>query len=295
MRPSSAPVAVIGDALIDELRDPSGTRDFVGGAALNVAVGLARLGVQTTLIAMIGDDADGARIAEFLDQHGVGFVRTIGPNGTSRAISDRRAGEPRYVFNDAAQKRAIDFGPEAQQAIDEAPYTLVSCFPFDDLDQVDQLTASVPHDRRRLIVDPNPRSGMLHSRERFVQGFEAVTGFCELIKVGDDDARILYGAGLDELVSRLADAGVPHVVGTAGRDGAFVRSRSEIVRRPVADLPGDVIDTMGAGDAVLASVVESLVAAGEPDSDAAWGVVLDRAMRVAAATCRHEGALLRVP
>lgn len=291
----SAPVAVIGDALIDELRDESGTRDFVGGAALNVAVGLARLGVPATLIAMIGDDADGARIAEFLDQHGVGFVRTIGPNGTSRAISDRSSGEPRYEFNEAAQKRSIEFGGEARQVIAEAPFALVSCFPLDDLSQVERLAASVPSDRRRLIVDPNPREGMMHSRARFVRGFESLAGLCELVKVGDDDARMLYGAGLDELAGRLADSGVPHVIGTAGRDGAFVRSLSATIMRPIAELPGDVIDTMGAGDAVLASVVQRLVAEGEPDSAAAWGATLERAMLVAAATCRHEGALLREP
>ena len=34
-------VVVVGDALIDELRDDTGVREFVGGAALNVAVGLA--------------------------------------------------------------------------------------------------------------------------------------------------------------------------------------------------------------------------------------------------------------
>ena len=46
-------VVVIGDALIDELRDDAGVKEFVGGAALNVAVGLSRLGVPTTLIAMV--------------------------------------------------------------------------------------------------------------------------------------------------------------------------------------------------------------------------------------------------
>ncbi|MCW4456743.1 carbohydrate kinase family protein [Microbacterium sp. MPKO10] len=295
MHTMSAPVAVIGDALIDELRDETGTRDFVGGAALNVAVGLARLGVPATLIAMVGDDADGARIAEFLHQHGVGFVRTIGPNGSSRAISDRTDGEPRYIFNEAAQKRAIEFGAEARAVIADASFTVVSCFPFDDLAQVGELTASLPRGDRRLVVDPNPREGMLHSRERFVRGFESVAEHSALIKVGDDDARMLYGTELDDLVARLADAGVPHVVGTAGRDGAIVRTGEVTIARPIAELPGAVIDTMGAGDAVLASVAAGLVTAGVPSSPDAWGEVLERAMRVAAATCRHEGALLRQP
>ena len=37
MAEESARVVVIGDALIDELRDDTGVREFVGGAALNVA------------------------------------------------------------------------------------------------------------------------------------------------------------------------------------------------------------------------------------------------------------------
>ena len=49
-------VVVVGDALIDELRDDHGVREFVGGAALNVAVGLAQLGVPATLVAKLGDD-----------------------------------------------------------------------------------------------------------------------------------------------------------------------------------------------------------------------------------------------
>lgn len=64
-------VVVIGDALIDELRDDAGVKEFVGGAALNVAVGLSRLGVPTTLIAMVGDDEAGAKIRAYLDDYGV--------------------------------------------------------------------------------------------------------------------------------------------------------------------------------------------------------------------------------
>ncbi|MCU1632400.1 MAG: hypothetical protein JWM61_1052, partial [Micrococcaceae bacterium] len=64
-------VVVIGDALIDELREPSGSQSFPGGAALIVAVGLTLLGIPATLIAMVGDDADGQRIKDFLNHHDV--------------------------------------------------------------------------------------------------------------------------------------------------------------------------------------------------------------------------------
>src|SRR6188508_1776806 len=104
-------VVVIGDALIDELRDDSGVREFVGGAALNVAVGLSRLGVPATLIAMVGDDDAGSHIRSCLSDFGVELIATPGELGTSRAVSTRSgSGEPEYVFNDAAKGRRIRFG-----------------------------------------------------------------------------------------------------------------------------------------------------------------------------------------
>src|SRR5687767_12336550 len=101
-------VVVIGDALIDELRDEHGVREFVGGAALNVAVGLSRLGVPTTLIAMLGDDEAGEHIRAYLADFGVQLLATPSSLGTSRAVSTRSpSGEPVYEFNAAAQARGL--------------------------------------------------------------------------------------------------------------------------------------------------------------------------------------------
>ena len=67
-----------------------------------------------------------------------------------------------------------------------------------------------------------------------------------------------------------------------------------VVTRPVSSLPGRIVDTMGAGDAAFATAVAGLLEGTPADADA-WGDLLERAMDVAAATCRFEGALLRLP
>src|SRR4051794_41909772 len=95
-------VVVVGDALIDELRGEGGSREFVGGAALNVAVGLAVLGHRPTLLAMVGDDEDGSTIRRFLDDHGVELLATRAPNGPSPAGSDPTAGRPPPRFHTPA-------------------------------------------------------------------------------------------------------------------------------------------------------------------------------------------------
>jgi len=288
-------VVVIGDALIDELRDDSGVREFVGGAALNVAVGLSRLGVPTTLIAMVGDDEAGAHIRAYLADYGVGLISSPSSLGSSRAVSTRSAGgEPVYEFNAAAQARAIDFGAEIRSAIADADIVAVSCYPFDNVAQTRLLSEALEGVSATLAIDPNPRSGMMADRDEFVRGFEALAARAALVKVGEDDSILLYGEPLDALRARLVDVGVDAVLATQGSSGATIEAGEIVVTRPISDLPGRIVDTMGAGDAAFAAAVAALLDGWPADEDA-WGAALERAMDVAAATCRFEGALLRLP
>lgn len=284
---------MIGDALIDEIHDAKGIRELVGGAALNVAVGLRRLGVPVTLIAMVGTDAAGDHIREYLADHDVVLIESQSSHGSSRAIVQRSAdGEPKYVFNEAAQRRSIRYSDAARQAISGAALVAVSCFPFDVEAEVVALSDAVGD--ARLVIDPNPRSGMLHDRAEFVRGFETLVPRAELVKVGADDAALLYDGDLDALRQRLRDLGVDAVLATAGAHGAVLDSDAGVIAAPIAVLPGPIVDTVGAGDATLAAVVEGLIE--EPPSAAAdWQQLLDRAMAIAAATCRAEGGLLRTP
>lgn len=291
----SGRIVVVGDALIDELRDDSGVREFVGGAALNVAVGLSRLGVPAALIAMVGDDEAGEHIRSYLGDFGVELIATTGPHGSSRAVSTRSGGgEPEYVFNEAAKKRRIHFGEAERAAIAEAPFVAVSCFPFDDVAQTLEFAQAVRDAGARLAIDPNPRSGMMSDRAEFVRGFENLAAGSALVKVGEDDATLLYGEPLDALRARLVDLGVGAVLATQGSAGAAIESGMDVVTRPISSLPGRIVDTMGGGDAAFATTIAGLVE-GVPEDADAWGALLERAMDVAAATCRFEGALLRLP
>ncbi|MCU1482133.1 MAG: hypothetical protein JWQ19_2919 [Subtercola sp.] len=340
-------VVVVGDALIDEFRDADGSADFVGGAGLNVAVGLRMLGVPTSLVAMVGADHDGDVIREYLARYDVSLLETVGEFGTSRAVSDRTDGEPRYIFNEAAQHRSLSFDAAARAALADAALVVVSCFPFDNQQQADALfhavggsgaagdgtgvgaaggdaaTAGATHPRR-LVLDPNPRGGMLSDRDVFVRNFERLAATSLVTKIGDEDCELLYSEPLDTVAERLLRGGATSVLATAGRAGAGIRTaRGLRVDVPIAALDGAVVDTMGAGDATLASTAASLfalavgaLAAGGapaaggalagggalpggapavPASEEAWLELLERAMLIAAATCRSRGALLRLP
>jgi fructokinase len=310
--PAARRVTVVGDALIDELRDEHGSREFVGGAALNVAVGLRVLGEDVTLVAMLGDDEPAARIRAYLRDYGVRLVESRSAHGTSRAISDRTDGEPRYEFNEAAKRRGIRFDPAVRRALDDADLVVVSCFPFDDSGQYAALRDAVERPERRLVVDGNPRAGMLADRAAFLGNFEHLAARSLLVKVGDEDAELLLGDSLDTFVHRLAadvgaggvrDAGADGgagggagaILATAGRAGADLHAAGSSVHADIVTLPGPVVDTMGAGDATLSAVVHHIATHGVPQTTDAWSDALHEAMTIAAATVRHEGALLRTP
>ena len=286
-------MVVIGDALVDEIHDRAGVRELVGGAALNVAVGLRRLGVEATLIAMVGDDEAGAHIREYLSDHGVRLISSDAPLGSSRATVRRAAnGEPEYVFNEAARQRSIRYSDEAREAIADAGLVAISCFPFDVQTEVEALVGALAD--ARVAVDPNPRLGMLRDRVEFVRGFERIAASAAIVKVGADDAAVLYDGDLDALRRRLRELGAAAVLATAGAAGATLDTEAGIVSAPITPLAGAVIDTVGAGDATLAAVAAGMVSA-SPTAQGYWRALLLRAMDIAAATCRAEGGLLRTP
>jgi fructokinase len=244
---------------------------------------------------MLGDDEAAEHIRAYLADYGVELVESPSALGTSRAVSTRSpSGEPVYEFNEAAQARGLDFGDDIRATIRDAALVAISCYPFDNTEQSRLLAASLEDSAGALAIDPNPRSGMMTDRAEFVRGFETLAAGAALVKVGEDDAILLYDEPLDALRARLVDLGVDAVLATQGASGATIEAGDVIVTRPVSDLPGRIVDTMGAGDAAFAAAVASL-RDGMPAGPEAWGTVLERAMDVAAATCRFEGALLRLP
>ena len=243
---------------------------------------------------MLGDDEPATRIRSYLRDYGVRLVESPSAHGTSRAISDRTDGEPRYEFNEAAKRRGIRFDEATRAALDEADLVVVSCFPFDYAAQYGELVDAIERPEERVVVDGNPRSGMLADRAAFLANFEDFASRSLLAKVGDEDAELLLGDSLDAFVERLLSRGPGAVLATAGRDGATVyagdrpctptscrcraRSSTRWVRATRRS-PRSCVTWRG----------------GVPTTNREWAQTLHEAMVIAAATVRHEGALLRMP
>ncbi len=288
----SVPIVVIGDVLIDEMREAGQSTSVPGGSALNVAVGLAVLGTPSVLVGMIGDDDDGRRIRAYLDEWGVAFHATPGPHGTARAISDRRGGEPSYQFNRASIEREIRVDDALAELINDAGVIAISGYPFDRANQVDQLRGLIAGSTAAVAIDPNPRRGMLVDRDAFRVRLERVAASAALVKLSEEDAALLYQEPLEAVVDRYLPLVSTGVLATAGERGASLHTHGSIDVTPIAADPRPIVDTMGAGDATFAVVLRAMSATAA-STPADWPLVLEAAMLTAAETIRHPGALLR--
>ena len=107
---------------------------------------------------------------------------------------------------------------------------------------------------------------------------------------------MLYAGERKAAVTRLFHLGVATVLHTHGADGASIHTKSGAsVSAGAAPRTSPIIDTMGAGDATLATVISFILRQGMPENAGAWRDCLQEAMQVAGATCAHAGGALMLP
>ena len=179
-------------------------------------------------------------------------------------------------------RRRIAFNAALLGAIAEAPAVAVNSFSYADPRQAEALYVALDAAPGLRILDPNPRPRLIVDLEAYRRGFERVVTRATLIKLSDEDARILYAREDEGLAASLIERGVEIVLFTRGKFGASVSTRSGFsVSVPATSLAAPIVDTMGAGDATLAGVIAFVLGRGMPDSNEAWGACLKQAMDLA--------------
>ena len=300
-------VAVAGEAVADLVaEEPGGAYVAVpGGSPANVAVGLARLGVPTRMVARIGADPLGRALRDHLAGNGV---------GTEAVVAASEPSSLALVHHDADGVPSFDLRIEgtADWQWTEAE---AARLPLDDLAALhvgslamvlppgaDVLAALVRRARGSATIgyDPNCRPAVMDGVPDARPRVEALLRLADVVKLSDADlAWLRPGCGPEEFAGELLSAGVRVVAVTRGADGSVVAGR----RCPPRRVPAyrvDVVDTVGAGDAYMSAVLaglgrrgllgaarrEALGTLGETDLVA----VFDEAARAAALTCSRRGA-----
>jgi fructokinase len=297
MLASAAPVVVIGDAVVDILEEPDGAQArFAGGAALNTAVGLSILGCPVVLVAALGRDRNGYWVMGYLRENGVRLVPSRSCDFTGTATSSRVSGEPTYSFNPAIRRRNLTLPRAALDLLESAPAVIVNSYPFDDAVQVAALCEALRMAQGNRVVDPNPRPALMRDPTAFAKGFQDALEHADLIKLSEEDIGLIYGGSEVRALQDIREHGDASVMLTRGARGAtYVRPGHRSIDVPIPGVTDPIVDTLGAGDASLATFVLELLPNGLHEKDELLVAALTRSMLVAAATTRRPGGRLRLP
>ena len=247
---------VIGEALIDIVRRPGAEPvSHAGGSPMNVASGLGRLGVPTTLVTQIGEDAFGEIIKTHLRAAGVDLLPgsvTAGATSSATATLDA-TGAASYDF---------DLRWELPELTLPEPCTVMHTGSIGAILEPGARTVlsafTAAPAGTLLSFDPNVRPGIMGNRDDVVRAVEELSAAAHLVKMSDEDAAWLYpGRSLDQIARDYVAAGVALFAVTRGGDGALLRAGGATTER--AAHPVTVVDTIGAGDSFMSGLLYAIL------------------------------------
>ena len=283
-----ADVLVIGEALIDIVETTDGDRELVGGSPANVAVGVARQGHRVRLLTRLGRDARGERIAAQITASGAVVDEASWTDAaTSTARARLRAdGSAEYEF-------AIDWAVPVLAADDVRIVHTGSIALFLEPGGsavLEVLRRAADSGTALVTLDPNIRPALVGGHEVARARFAQAAASADLVKLSDEDAAWLYpGLDAEAVLHQIAAHGPRIVVMTRGGSGAIGLGPGGVAA--VDALPVTVADTIGAGDAYMASLVSSALDDPALFEDAAvFTAALRRAAVTAGITVSRAGA-----
>ena len=290
--------ALVGYASVEgDLRTATHFTRFPGGADLNVAVGLTRLGVRTTWASVLGNDAHGDYLADAVRQLGMTPLvrRADGPTAlmfkAGGADGDPEVLQVRHAS--AFARHAEELLTSDVLALDGVQHVhltgiALGISPAARAAALTLLDAAV-NAGLSVSFDPNLRLNLWPDQEEMRGMINTVAARATVLMPGLVEGRLLTGASEpDDVAQFYLSRGVQEVViklGAAGArgwtaDGGTARSRL---------FPVSPIDTVGAGDGFAAGYLAAFLGGGSLQAR------LDQGAAVGALVTTRRGDLSAMP
>jgi 2-dehydro-3-deoxygluconokinase len=247
----------------------------IGGAESNVAIGLARLGLPSSWISVLGDDELGELILNRLRAEGVdtSAVRRISDRPTGLYLREEVAGRLR-VYYYRSGSAAATLAPDAFEAsiLNGAAFLhltgITGALSPECAEFLPWAAKSARDAGVRVSYDVNYRS-RLWAPAAARAAAEALLPFVDVLLVGHEEAHALWGWETDAALEQLSEAGPAEVVLKLGADGCAAVIDGERLTSP--GFPARELDPIGAGDAFDAGYLAATL----------WGWAPEKRLRTA--------------
>jgi len=299
----------MGEALIDFVPVPAPDGGIAyaprcGGSPFNAAKAAALAGAEVGFLGALSTDLFGGMLASDLARHGIDTTQAPRLHApTTLAFVDLQSGEPRYAFfNEGTATRMIApdpaaFAPEPGDVVDFGSISLI------DLPGADAIAAFAEGvaGRALLAIDPNARPGMTPDLAAWRHRIGRILAVSDIVRLSIEDlAALAPGQTPEEFAMVQIARGAGLVVVTHGAGGAEAWTASSNVR--VSGHRVAVVDTVGAGDTLMGTLLALLAADGHTEpkalgrlSSEALATALDRAVAAAALNCMASGCAPPTP
>ena len=299
-------LVVSGENIADILPDG---RPVPGGAALNVARALGRLGAETAYLTPVSGDENGQLLRRALQADGVRILpEKPSPKPCSLArVSVDENGQPAYSFSrDGTADADFQFSDIPPLPESAAVLHLVGALALDSAagDAFENIVRAAAARNIPVCADPNIRPSLINDEKALRGRLDRVFGMADIVKLSDEDAEFLFPETPESAFAALLAAGAGMVVMTRGAEGA--EARTARVSATVSARKIHAADTEGAGDCFAAALLFFLhrngilgrCARGEGEHDS-LRAALNFAAAAAAVNCGRPGcdppALAEIP
>lgn len=294
-----------GEALLDLMPVGHGgeaaLRPVPGGAPLNVAVALARLGVPAGFLGRLPEGPEGDALAAVLRREGVadGAVRRVAEPPTLALVTPGADGRNRfhlYARGTAGLALAPADLPPRLDGVAAIHVGGVAAVVEPFASAVEELVRR-EGPRRVVSFDPNVRPEAIDDEEATRARLVRLLRASAIVKASDEDAAWLAPGRPPEESARdwAGDGGPELVILSLGPGGAAAWTARAHARVPAP--PTAVVDTVGAGDTLCAGVLCWLWERGALRRDALGGLdddalaaCLGFGVAAAALACARRGA-----
>ena len=243
--------ATLNDAFIAADSNPGHIDVGYGGVARNIAHNLSLLGARAQLLTVFGGDLFGGLLYDYCKQQGIDVH-------LSERESSLRSGIYLCINNHGGEMIAAVADTEAIRAI--TPEWLAKRSGEINLSDFIVADTNISEDAIRWLMEnvtaPLFIDGVSSTKaHRVVNALhKAKLPYLHSLKLNLKEAlAVTQTATYAEAAQKLLDMGVAHVYITLSGEGAYCRNAAEEWLFPA--LPGEIVNTTGAGDAFLAGVV----------------------------------------
>jgi rfaE bifunctional protein kinase chain/domain len=240
------------------------------GGAANVALNLSALGIKTTLIGTLGQDANGTTLLSLLAASGINAEHCLARETTSTIIKTRVIVRTQQLCRiDREETKSayqIEINPHTQALLDtliaNADAVILSDYAKGLITQelLDQVSVLANKHAKLLAFDPKPK------RQLICRGVGLITPnrheALELAGLGEPGIGEDYP--LAAVCQSIHEKYAPKLlVITLGADGMAVSQKGKIIQT-LPTSAREVFDVSGAGDTVIASLTAALAAGASP-------------------------------